>query len=106
MPNNEGKSVVTERFIRTLKNKIYKYMASILKNVHIDTLDNIINKCNNTYHSTIKPKPVHLNLLESTTSVNFRVENNDKDFKFKVADHKTLPKYKNIFCKRLHSKLV
>ena len=52
--HNEGKSVVAERFIRTLKNKIYKYMISISKNVYIDTLDDIVNEYNNTYHSTIK----------------------------------------------------
>ena len=53
---NEGKSVVAERFIRTLKNKIYKHMKSIPKNVYYDVLDDIINKCNNTYHKTIKMK--------------------------------------------------
>ena len=52
--HNEGKSVVVERFIRTLKNKIYKYMTSISKNVYIDKLDDIVDKYNNTYHSTIK----------------------------------------------------
>ena len=46
--HNEGKSVVVERFIRTLKNKIYKYMTSISKNVYIDKLDDIVNECNNT----------------------------------------------------------
>ena len=51
---NEGKSVVAERFIRTLKNKIYKYMTSISKSVFIDKLDDIVNKYNNTYHRTIK----------------------------------------------------
>ena len=55
--HNERKSVVAERFIRTLKNKIYKYMISISKNVYIDKLDNIVNKFNNTYYSTIKIKP-------------------------------------------------
>ena len=45
--HNGGKSVIAERFIRTLKNKICKYMASISKNVYIDHLDNIVNKCNN-----------------------------------------------------------
>ena len=55
---NEGKSVVAEGFIRTLKNKIYKYMTSISQNVYIDKLDNIVNKYNITYHSTIKMKPV------------------------------------------------
>ena len=58
--NNEGKSVVAERFIRTLKTKIYKYMTSISKNVYIDKLGDIVNKYNNTYHSTIKMKPVDL----------------------------------------------
>ena len=54
----EGKSVVTERFIRTLKNKIYKYMTAISKSVYIDKLDDIVNKYNNTYQRTIKMKPV------------------------------------------------
>ena len=56
--NNEGKSVVDERFIRTLKSKIYKYMTSISKNVYIDKLNAMVNKHNNTYHSTIKMKPI------------------------------------------------
>ena len=51
--HNERKSVVAERFIKTLKNKIYKYVASISKNVYIDKLDDIVNKYNNTYHRTI-----------------------------------------------------
>ena len=55
---NEDKSVAAERFIRTLKTKIYKYMTSISKNVYIDILDDIVNKYNNTYHRTIKMKPV------------------------------------------------
>ena len=56
--HNEGKSVVAERFIRTLKNKFYKYMTSVSKNVYIDKLDNIVNKYNNTYNSRIKMKAV------------------------------------------------
>ena len=52
--HNEGKSVVAERFIRTLKNKIYEYMTSISKHVYIDKLEDIVNKYNNTYHKTIK----------------------------------------------------
>ena len=52
--HNEGKSVVTERFIRTLKNKSYKCIPSILKNVYIDNLDDIVNKYNNTYHIALK----------------------------------------------------
>ena len=54
----EGKSVVAERFIRTLKNKIYKHMATISKNVYFDTLNNIVDEYNNTYHRTIKMKPI------------------------------------------------
>ena len=52
--HNEGKSVVAERFIKTLKNKIYKYMTSISKNVYIDKLEDIVDEYNNTYHKTIK----------------------------------------------------
>ena len=48
--NNGGKSAAAERFIRTLKNKVYKYMTSISKNVYIDKLDDIVKKYNNTYH--------------------------------------------------------
>ena len=55
--HNEGKSIVAERCIRTLKTKIYKYMTSISKTVYIDKLDDVVNKYNNTYHSTIKIKP-------------------------------------------------
>ena len=56
----EGKSVVPERFIRTLKSKIYKHMTSISKNVYIDKLDDTVNKYNNTYHTTIKMKPINV----------------------------------------------
>ena len=52
--NNEGKSVVAERFIRTLRTKIYKYMTSVSKNVYTDKLDDIVGEYNNTYHRTIK----------------------------------------------------
>ena len=56
--HNEGKSVVAERVIRTLKNKIYKHMTSISKNVYIDKLGDIVNESNNTYHRAIKMKPI------------------------------------------------
>ena len=58
--HNEGTYVIAERFIRTLKNKIYKYTTSISKNVYIDKLGDIVNEWNNTYHSTIKMKPVNV----------------------------------------------
>ena len=56
--HDKGKSVFAERFIRTLKNKIYKYITSISKNVYIDKLEDIVSKYNNAYHRTIKMKPV------------------------------------------------
>ena len=55
--HNEGKSVIAERSVRTLKSKIYKCKTSVSENVYFDKLDDIVNKCNNTYHSTIKMKP-------------------------------------------------
>ena len=61
--HNEGKSVVAERFIRTLKNKIYKFIKAKSKNVYIDELDDIVNEYNNTYHRTIKMKPVDLKII-------------------------------------------
>ena len=78
---NERKSVVAERFIRTLKNKIYKYMASISKIVYIDKLDNIVNKYNNTY-STIKVKPVD---VKASTNIDFNKENDKEEPKFEVV---------------------
>ena len=56
--HDEGKSVPAERFIRTFKNKIYRFMTSVSQNVYIDKLDGIVNNYNNPYHSTIKMKPV------------------------------------------------
>ena len=94
--DNEGKSVVAEIFIRTLKTKIYKYMTSISKNMYIDKLDDIVNEYNNTYHRTIKMKPVD---VKDNTYIDFKKEVNDKDPKFKVGDHVRISKYKNIFAK-------
>ena len=65
---NEGKCVIAEKLIGTLQNKIFEYMTSVSKKVYIDKLDNIVNKYNNTYHSTNKMKPVdvksNINSLE------------------------------------------
>ena len=94
--HNEGKSVVAERFIRTIKNKIYKYMTSISKNVYIDKLDDIVHKYNNTKHRTIKMKPID---VKDNTYIDFGKEVNDNDSKFKVGDHVRRSKYKNIFAK-------
>ena len=94
--HNEGKSVVAGRFIRTIKNEIYKYMTSIPKNVYIDKLDDIVNEYNNTYHRTIKMKPID---VKDNTYIDTGKEFNDKDHKFKVGDHVRISKYKNIFAK-------
>ena len=91
-----GKSVVAERFIRSLKTKIYIYMISISKNVYIDKLNDIVNEHNNTYHRTIKMKPVD---VKDNAYIHFGKEVNDKDPKFKVGDHVRISKYKNIFVK-------
>ena len=69
---NEGKSVVAERFIRILKNNIYKYMTSMSKDVYIDKLD-IINKYNNTNHSIIKMKPVDVTSITMIKILNLKL---------------------------------
>ena len=98
--HNKGKSVVAERFIGTLKTKIYKYMASISENVYINKLDDTVNECN-TYHRTIKMKPVDVkdNAYIDWIELHSNKEVNDKDRKFKVDDHVRISKYKNIFAK-------
>ena len=71
-------------------------MTSISKNVYIDKLDNMINEYNNTYHRTIKMKPVD---VKDDTYTDFKKKVNDKDPKFEVDDHVRISKYKNIFAK-------
>ena len=94
--HNEGKSVVAKRFFRTLKNKIYKHMTSISKNVYTYKLNDIVNEYNNTYHRTIKMKPID---VKDNTYIDSIKQVNDDDPKFKVADHVRISKYKNIFAK-------
>ena len=92
---NEGESVVAERFIRTLKNKLYKHMTATGKNVYYDVLDDVVNEYNNTKHNTIKMKP-------KDVGDNKRVyidEHNEKDSRFKVGDRVRISKFKNIFAK-------
>ena len=81
--NKEGKSVIAQRFIRSLKTKIYKYMTAISKNVYIDNLDDIVEKYHNTYHTAIKMKPVD---VKDNTYIDFKKEVNDTSPKFKVGD--------------------
>ena len=94
--HNEGKHVVAERFIRALKNKIHKYTTSTSKNVYNDKVNDIVNKYNNTYPTTIKMKPVN---VKSSTYIDFGIENNVKDPKFRVGDHLRISKYKKVFAK-------
>ena len=93
---NEDKSVVPERFIRTLKNKLYKHMTAIGKNVYYDVLDDIVNKYNNTKHSTIKMKPIDVKDNNKRVYID---EHNEKDSRFKVGDRVRISKFKNIFAK-------
>ena len=81
---NEGKSVVAERFIRTLKNKIFKYMAAVSKNVYFDVLDDIVNKYNNIVHRSIKVKPVD---VASDAYAEYNEDSNVTKANFKVGDH-------------------
>ena len=94
--HNERKSVATERFIRTFKTKICKYMTLVSKNVYIDKLGDIVSKYNKTYHRTIKMKSVD---VKDNAYIDSKKEVNGKDSKFKVGDHVRISKDKNIFAK-------
>ena len=93
---NEGKSVVAERFIRTLKSKLYKHMAAIGKNVYYDVLDDVVNKYNNIKPSTIKMKPIDVKDNNKRVYID---EHNEKHSRFKVGDRVRISKFKNIFAK-------
>ena len=93
---NERKSVVAERFIRNLKNKIFKHMRAVSKNVYFDVLYDVVNKYNNTVHRSIKIKPID---VTSDSYAEYNEDSDEKDPKFKVVDHVTISKYKNIFAK-------
>ena len=101
---NEGKSVVAESFIRTLKNKLYKHMTASGKNVYYDVLDDVVNKYNNNKHSTIKMKPIDV----KNNKIVYIDEHNEKDTtkssssersRLKVGDRVRISKFKNIFAK-------
>ena len=79
---NEGKSVVAERFIRTLRNKIFKHMTAISKNVYFDLLDDIVNKYNKTVHRTIKMKPVD---VTNDSFAEYNEESNKKVLNLKLV---------------------
>ena len=94
--HNEGKSVVAERFIRTPKNKIYRHMTAISKNVYFNVLDDIVDEYKNTRHKTIRMKPID---AKNDSFAEYKEESNEKDHKFKVGNHVRISKYKNIFAK-------
>ena len=87
---------VAERFIRTLKNKTYRYITSISENVYINTLDSILNECINAYDGTIKINHID---VKDNTYINIGKEVNDKDPKFKVRDQLSITNHKHIFAK-------
>ena len=91
---NEGKSVVAERFIRTLINRIFKHITALSKNVYFDVLDDIVNKYNNTVHRSIDMKPIEVTSISHTE---YNEDSFKKDSKFKVGDHVRISKYKKIF---------
>ena len=99
---NEGKSVVAERFIRILKNKLYKHMTASGKNVYYDVLDDIVNKYHNTKHSTIKMKPIDVKnnkrvyIDEHNKKVTTNSSSSERS-RFKVGDRIRISKFKNIF---------
>ena len=92
----EGKSVVAKRFIRTLKNKIFKHMTAISKTVYVNVLDDIVNMYNKTVHRTTETKPID---VTDDYYAEYNENFNKKDSKFKVGDSVKISKYKNIFAK-------
>ena len=98
LTHNAVISVVAERFIRTLKNKICKHILTVICNyiiiiiiTYINKLDHIVDKYKNKYHRLTKRKHTD---VKSSTYIDFDVENNDKDLKFKVGNHERISKYK------------
>ena len=93
---NEGKSVVAGGFINTLNYKIYKPMTAISKNVYFDVSNDIVTEYNNTYHRTIKVKPID---VKPDSFTQYNEESNEKDPKFKAGNHVRILKYEKIFTK-------
>ena len=91
---NEGKSVVAKKFVRTLKNKIFKHMTVFSKNVYFDVLDDVLNKYNNTAPRTRNVKPID---VTADSYAGYYEHFNKKDPKFKVGDRVRISKCKSIF---------
>ena len=93
---NEGKSVVAERFIRTLKNKLHKHMTAIGKNVYWNVLDDVVEKYNNTINRSIGMKPKD---VKSDKKAVYVAESNGKSARFSVGNRVRISKFKNVFAK-------
>ena len=93
---NKEKFAVAERFIRTLKKKIFRHMTVVSKNIYFDVLDDTVNKHNNTVHRTTKMKPID---VTSDSYAEHSEDSNENVPKFKVNDHVRILKHKNIFSK-------
>ena len=93
---NEGKFVVAEKFIRTLKNKVFKHLKTISKNVYFDVLGYNVNKYNKNVHRTIKTKPID---VTDDSYAEYNENLNKKYPKFNVGENIRISKYKNIFAK-------
>ena len=93
---NEEKSVVAERFIMTLKNKSFNHVTAVSKNVYFDVGDDIVNKYNNTFHKTMKMKPID---VTSDSYAEYYEDFSENKPKFKIGDLVTISKYKNILAK-------
>ena len=96
---NVGKSVVAERFIRTLKNKLYKHMTATGKNVYYDGLDDVVNEYSNTKHCTIKMKPKDVKDDKDDNNKVYVDEHNEKSARYNLGDRVRISKFKNIFAK-------
>ena len=93
---NERKSVVVERFIRTLKNKLYKHMTATGKNAYYDVLDDVVNEYNNTKHNNIKMKPKDIKNDNNRVYID---EHYKKSARYNVSGRVRISKFKNIFAK-------
>ena len=99
---NERKSVVAARFIRTLKNKIFKHMTAFQQNIYFGVLDHLVDKYSNTVHRTIKVNPIDVTAdyyAKYNKDPSMELHPNKKNPKFKVGDNVRISKYKNIFAK-------
>ena len=92
---NESKSVVAERFIKTLKSKIYKKLTANNKKFYLGFWNKLVDEYNNTYHRSVGKKPVNADYFTSTKEI----EMSPKSPKFNVVDRVITTKYKNFFSK-------